>query len=594
MIPFITEHTDSAQVIQFGQNQIMQSLATVNANVTNSAECVTHQLQTMEKKLKNAEKKKRRSCVSENLALQNNGKIMLMENYDDETQGVKEFAYNLKGEWSVARIEFRQVDIKESKYIILFPDANLWVVGDVKKNSGKNLYEAFVKAGVNFAPDNSVSKIQRILFSTFGAEIDRTQAVYYFPELAGWNSGQFLYAENCNYEKRLDFPDLPVMQKHFKVQRGNRQQLEIYLSLYKNVTCWQERILLLEMPILGILSSVYAEERRKLKCFLNLVFCENITKDELIYLLQIFNRERLRSIDAEDNSSNLRNILMKTNDEILIVDATGGGSSYIKRKQQDNVKKIATKICQTGNSVFSIQRDVNAVLVVFNDAVSVLSNAVNLMVSKELFRATESIRNRGDKTGVFLTEFLMFAERRLEEIRSIIKNSCPTTEGILFSGWRIIELFCHTVGIDLYRTADLPIYVNFEEILQKFNVPEDIEETFIKIIRRELVHWEIIEKRKMQKFVFAACYHDEKFLWIPTKIFDRMLAREGMLPYKLNFLYEMKKRGNLLTDSTGLSSRVQIAGRRIEAYKFRRACFSIVGEADVIDLGKEMTAHVDG
>ena len=92
-----------------------------------------------------------------------------MENYDDETQGVKEFAYNLKGEWSVARIEFRQVDIKESKYIILFPDANLWVVGDVKKNSGKNLYEAFVKAGVNFAPDNSVSKIQRILFSTFAA-----------------------------------------------------------------------------------------------------------------------------------------------------------------------------------------------------------------------------------------------------------------------------------------------------------------------------------------------------------------------------------------------------------------------------------------
>ena len=594
-IPFITQYTEPTQVLQFGQNQIMQSLATVNANVINTSKCVTHQLQTMEKRVKNAERKKRRSCVSENLALQNNGKIVLVENYDDGTQEVKDFSYNLTGKWSVARIAFRKVDVKDSKYIVLFPDANLWIVGDVKKNSGKNLYEAFVKAGVVFASGNSISNIQKILFGTFGAEIDRTQNIYYFPELSGWNDGHFLYAERCNYEKRLVFPDLPVMRKHFKFLRGNKQQLEMYLEIYRNITRWQERLLLLEMPILGILSSIFVEDGRRLNRFLNLVFCENIPTNDLLHLLQIFNRDELRSIDAGVNSNCLRSILEEANDEVVIVDATGEASGYIKKKRQDNVQQIAKKICHSGNSAFGISRDLNLVLIVLNDTVVVQSDAINIMFSEQLFRLPESGKNMGGQiVDTFLAEFVLFAESRLEEIRSIIRNSYSTTEGVFLSGWKILELFFGTYGIDIYSGGAFPLHIDFEKLLEKFKVPEDLTETFVKSIRKEISHWYMMEKHRMQNYVFSACYYDEKFLLIPTKILDRMLAQEGMLPYKLNALYEMKKTGNLLTDSTGLSSRVQIAGKRIEAYKFRRACFSMAGEADVIDLGKEMTVHVDG
>ena len=139
-----------------------------------------------------------------------------------------------------------------------------------------------------------------------------------------------------------------------------------------------------------------------------------------------------------------------------------------------------------------------------------------------------------------------------------------------------------------------PGNIDMGKLLERFDIPDDLTDIVKGIIRKEIQHWSVIEKCKQQKYVFSACYYDEKFLWIPTKILDRMLAREGMLPYKLNALYEMKKTGNLQTDRTGLSSRVQIGGNRIEAYKFRRSCFSMTGEADIVDLGKEMTSHVDG
>ena len=593
--PFTTMYTDTNQSLVHGQQQLLQSVNSINANVIQTSNYFAHHIQAVEKRLQNAEKKKRRSCISENLAMQNNGKIVLVENYDDGTREVKEFAYNLTGRWSVARIELKKISINEEKYIILFPDSKLWICGNVRENKGKNLYEGFIKAGVAFAPNNSVSKIQKILFATFGAEIDRTQNIYYIPELSGWNEGHFLSAERCNYEKRRDFPDLPVMRKHFKVLRGNKQQLELYLKIYQNITRWQERLLLLEMPILGILSSIFVEDGRRLNRFLNLVFCDNIPTNDLLHLLQIFNRDELRSIDAGVNSNCLRSILEESNDEVVIVDATGEANGYIKKKRQDNVRQIAKKICHSGNSAFAILRELNLVLVVLNDTVVVQPDAINIMFSEEVFRLPECVKNMGGQiVDTFLAEFVLFAESRLEEIRSIIRNSYATTEGVFLSGWKILELFFDTFGIDIYNVGAFPLHIDFEKLLEKFEVPEDLAETFVTSIRKEISHWYMMEKHRMQKYVFSACYYDEKFLWIPTKILDRMLAQERLLPYKLNALYEMKKRGNLLTDSTGLSSRVQIGGKRIEAYKFRRTCFDMVGEADITDLGKEMTDYVNG
>lgn len=95
--PFTTMYTDTNQSLVHGQQQLLQSVNSINANVIQTSNYFAHHIQAVEKRLQNAEKKKRRSCISENLAMQNNGKIVLVENYDDGTREVKEFAYNLTG-----------------------------------------------------------------------------------------------------------------------------------------------------------------------------------------------------------------------------------------------------------------------------------------------------------------------------------------------------------------------------------------------------------------------------------------------------------------------------------------------------------------
>ena len=80
-IPFITQYTEPSQVLQFGQNQIMQSLATVNANVINTSKCVTHQLQTMEKRVKNIPSR----CCGKRKRL-NTAKLMSVEVSTNSTE----------------------------------------------------------------------------------------------------------------------------------------------------------------------------------------------------------------------------------------------------------------------------------------------------------------------------------------------------------------------------------------------------------------------------------------------------------------------------------------------------------------------------
>lgn len=68
IIPFTTQDTDPIRVLQFRQEQIMQSTSLINANVMNTSNVLADHLQKIEKKLQNVEKKRRRSCVSESLA----------------------------------------------------------------------------------------------------------------------------------------------------------------------------------------------------------------------------------------------------------------------------------------------------------------------------------------------------------------------------------------------------------------------------------------------------------------------------------------------------------------------------------------------
>ena len=88
-------------------------------------------------------------------------------------------------------------------------------MGKVCQNSGKKLYELFVKAGVKFNEQLSASRIQEALFLQFAPEIENSEKSMCVVEMAGLNNGNFVSANTYQFLKRQDFPQLPVAHKRF-------------------------------------------------------------------------------------------------------------------------------------------------------------------------------------------------------------------------------------------------------------------------------------------------------------------------------------------------------------------------------------------
>lgn len=80
--------------------------------------------------------------------------------------------------------------------------------------------------------------------------------------------------------------------------------------------------------------------------------------------------------------------------------------------------------------------------------------------------------------------------------------------------------------------------------------------------------------------------YDSDYLWLPRKVFDRILEGTAIERQKNQILMIAKKKRLLFTDAEGLSKRLNIGGG-IETYKFRRDTFNSPGLTDIVALGKE-------
>ena len=80
---------------------------------------------------------------------------------------------------------------------------------------------------------------------------------------------------------------------------------------------------------------------------------------------------------------------------------------------------------------------------------------------------------------------------------------------------------------------------------------------------------------------------NDDFLWIPTYVLREMLSAYGSLEQKALFLERLKNEGWMITDGEGMSRKIQVSGKRYEAYQFRRDLFNAKGKADIVELGKE-------
>lgn len=590
MQPFITQYSNAESKEDWRNQQVMQGIESVNWSIQRGNELMEQYVQSTEKRLQAVERKKRRKRVQDSICVTQDGKIIIVEMYDTGEQIVEPFIMNITGRWDVYRIKFVKTKIREQYFIISFPLSDMYIIGKKSQNSEKGLYDYFVKGGIKFNSRLSKSRIMTALFQGFGPEIENCTKTLCLPELAGWTNRRFMTSEKFPLCTRQDFPNLPILEKHFN-PFVSMENIEEYLGMISTISRWENRILMMEIPVWGMMASIFAEEKLKINFCVNMIFLQMQNKWDFSQFVQIFNRDVSEIIEADMNEKKLAEKLSACNDEVIILDAcTLLENSYKRRKIRENTEKVKQKVCGGENSLLGIEREIYCSLLIFSEQIQ-LNNAINVFVDADFWKKPNEFQEilRGKPIESFIACFIQFAENNLHEVHTIIKNNYIQTpnkcEATLQATWEILRKFWESRGIILGEYLQIPPQIEWSIFSRKIR-EEDLIRIFIEAVRDDIKYWKTIEKNRNRKYESRSIYYCAEWIMIPNEVFDRILGRHGLLGNKLYILYELKQRGDLRCDQEGLSQRIQIDMQRKEFYCLKRALFKKIGAPDIIDLGR--------
>ena len=590
MQPFITQYSNAESKEDWRNQQVMQGIESVNWSIQRGNELMEQYVQSTEKRLQAVERKKRRKRVQDSICVTQDGKIIIVEMYDTGEQIVEPFIMNITGRWDVYRIKFVKTKIREQYFIISFPLSDMYIIGKKSQNSEKGLYDYFVKGGIKFNSRLSKSRIMTALFQGFGPEIENCTKTLCLPELAGWTNRRFMTSEKFPLCTRQDFPNLPILEKHFN-PFVSMENIEEYLGMISTISRWENRILMMEIPVWGMMASIFAEEKLKINFCVNMIFLQMQNKWDFSQFVQIFNRDVSEIIEADMNEKKLAEKLSACNDEVIILDAcTLLENSYKRRKIRENTEKVKQKVCGGENSLLGIEREIYCSLLIFSEQIQ-LNNAINVFVDEDFWKKPNEFQEilREKPIESFIACFIQFAENNLHEVHTIIKNNYIQTpnkcEAILQATWEILQKFWESRGIILGEYLQIPPQIEWSIFSRKIR-EEDLIRIFIEAVRDDIKYWKTIEKNRNRKYESRSIYYCAEWIMIPNEVFDRILGRHGLLGNKLYILYELKQRGDLRCDQEGLSQRIQIDMQRKEFYCLKRALFKKIGAPDIIDLGR--------
>lgn len=297
---------------------IAGDVAAISANVMQCGGVMQNYVATVERRLNEATRKKRRAVTRRDIVVDAQGNICIGEYYDDGSDGTfAKLMLNVQGNWNVYRLKFEKTEVAGEWFGISFPKTGHLVVGRCENMTKGALYRYFVQVNVLFNAKIKETHIENALFTTFAPLINDCRNVWTLPELAGWNGGKFLYRSKVSFATRRDFPKLPIAEKDFRKIEEPVRKCASYFQAAKNICRWQDRIFVLTAPVAGLLSSVLAEKGVRNKNFLNFVLLDTTQQERLVSMLQIFNREISSVIAADANDKKIKSELEKSNDELV-------------------------------------------------------------------------------------------------------------------------------------------------------------------------------------------------------------------------------------------------------------------------------------
>lgn len=571
------------------EQQISSKLTAIDANVCAQNTMLNSYMQSMDKKISELKKCKKRKRINDNICVQQDGTIILLEAYDNGDKVGLPFIVNCCGGWEVYRIKFDKITVAEEYFALVFRNPSVWIMGKYKKNTQTGLYNYFIQSGVKFNCHINQNRIKQALYMEFAPQIENTTQTLTLTELAGWCNGKFMSAEDFPFSMRQDFPKLPIMKKKFE-RLHSTDNLKKYLQIFQKLQGSKEKIFLQEVMVWGLLASVFEQEGMKNRTCINLVFLQEALRPIFPKLLQVFNRNITEVIYADWTTTQVRENLISFNDEILIVDAVQTlGNAYERNKVKNNIEKIRKKICEEKTRVYDIDREITCGLVVMNNEI-LQGNAINIFVTEDLFADIASVENLLNEKCVeaFLNYFVEFSENNLETIRGIIRKnrtSCENSRyGLLLASWEILCMFWQGEGLNLCKEISLPDEIDWEKYVSEV-LEEDVMDIFVDVIRKEISHVLVLQRERYATYEENVIYFDDSWLFIPTMVLNQMLKQGGLLSEKTHILYYLKKYEKLKCDREGLSKKIQIGNQRKEYYVISKAFFDRTGMPGIVDLG---------
>lgn len=545
MQPFITQYSNAEAKSDWRNQQVMQGIERVNWSIQQGTELMEQYVQSTEKRLQAVERKKKRKRVQYSICVTQDGRIIIVETYDTGEQVVEPFIMNITGKWDVYCLKFVKTKIREQYFVISFSLSDMYIIGKKSKNSKnseKGLYDYFVKAGIKFNSRLSKSRIMTVLFQGFGPAVENCTQTWYLPELAGWTNGRFMTSEKFPLCTRQDLPNLPILEKHFN-PFVSMENMEEYLRLISNISRWENRILMMEIPVWGMMASIFAEEKLKINFCVNIIFLQMQNKWDFSQFVQIFKRDISEIIEADMNEKKLAEKLSACNDEVIILDAcTLLENSYKRRKIRENTEKVKQKVCGGENSLLGIEREIYCSLLIFSEQIQ-LNNSINVFVAEDFWKEPNEFQEilRGQSVESFIACFIQFAENNLHEVHTIIKKNKIQTpnkcEATLQATWEILQKFWESRGIILGEYLQIPPKIEWSIFSRRIRKEEDLIGIFIEAVRDDINHWRIIEKNRNAKYESRSIYYCAEWIMIPNEIFDRILGRHGLLGK--NFIFCM-------------------------------------------------------
>lgn len=574
------------------QNLLMQ-LNILGQQIGSNNQLLLQNVEQMIRKSEIQNRKKRRSEIGKQLVVSGNLYLSINKFFDDGQNELKAITNRLTGKNIVYTIYFKGLE-KTEKFGIYFENEGVWVIGSKNKVKSSYLFDCFVKAAGPFLPGFSHKMIGDLLYDWWALSIERTENQLSVPVFAGWNDGDFLHKDNYMFRKTTEFPPLPVFEKEFKIAKFSENTPSIYFSEMQKISRWKDRLLIALYPFHGILSSILFEMHCFTNISLNFVEVDPIDRRIVCSWLKIFNRSFLLPYTLNQKEGELRNLMKRSRDEILIFDAGDGGemNDYFRRKIKKNLHLIIEGMKHQG-AINEEMRFDSCYSCAFFSRERILEEGVeNILIDSEFYK--------NDQKNIFfveynvmesvLSDFVSYVKNNMEDVwNTIIKKTKEEgkNEQAISAIFEIVDEYWSKKGVDFTEALKVPSNIVWREILSsKTYDEEEFLEIFISAVRKYIHNFYAIKKVRDGEFRHSSFFYSDDHIWIPTKILRLILTKEGLMPYMNDILLILREKKHLVTDKNGFSKKLQLSGNSIETYQIERKFFNRSGLVDIVDLAK--------